>query len=401
MGNSYAERARSMASPPAPKYFPKLYALDSQKRVRCWDIEVVTVIPLILPPYAVIQTTYGIMDKGMQVSRQRVSVGKNLGRANETDAMTQAIAEAQSKWKKQIDKGYTAFVDTDDVEAFLEKDPKSIHRPMLAHSYDKQSHRIQWPAYTQPKLDGIRMIASIQETSVVFHSRNGKPIKTVDHLIPELLATFDPGTTIDGELFNPMMTLQEIVSGAKKQSALSVILEYWIYDIVDFEKGFAVRQDDLLQMKCSLPGGAKCLKRVPTEIVKSVDDMKDNHKKYILGGFEGTIIRNAYGKYVSRRSADLQKYKDFKDEEFEIIGYKEGKGKDEGTVIFKCVTGPDAPKGAGLEFDCRPRGTHAQRSAWFDDIHGIIGKMLTVRFVNWTPDGKPFHLTGLAIRDYE
>jgi hypothetical protein len=63
--------------------------------------------------------------------------------------------------------------------------------------------------------------------------------------------------------------------------------------------------------------------------------------------------------------------------------------------VFICKTK------AGQEFSVRPKGTHAQRSEWLKNIDSLIGKELTVKYAELTPDGIPFHPTGECIRDYE
>jgi DNA ligase-1 len=120
------------------------------------------------------------------------------------------------------------------------------------------------------------------------------------------------------------------------------------------------------------------------------------HVIFTTQGNEGTIIRNKDGIYkLNHRSSDLQKYKSFQDDEYEIIGFKEGTNTDEGCVIWECKT-PN-----GLEFSVRPRGTKEQRTEWFDNGESYIGSLLTVRYQELTDDGIPRFPVGIAIRDYE
>jgi DNA ligase-1 len=124
--------------------------------------------------------------------------------------------------------------------------------------------------------------------------------------------------------------------------------------------------------------------------------MREFHAEMVRAEYEGTIIRNAEGLYrCDYRSADLQKYKDFIDEEFEIIGGKEGIGKDEGAVTFICLTEEGKP------FDCRPRGTYEQRQEWWKKLGSLLGKKLTVRYQTRSDDNIPIFPVGIAIRDYE
>ena len=55
----------------------------------------------------------------------------------------------------------------------------------------------------------------------------------------------------------------------------------------------------------------------------------------------------------------------------------------------------------GKEFHVRPKGTLQKRINHWRNINNLIGKMLTVEFQEWTPDGKPFHCRGVVVRDYE
>ena len=51
------------------------------------------------------------------------------------------------------------------------------------------------------------------------------------------------------------------------------------------------------------------------------------------------MIRNKDGEYgINKRSKNLQKFKEFYDQEFQIVGYEEGTGNDAGTVIWVCMT---------------------------------------------------------------
>jgi DNA ligase-1 len=123
--------------------------------------------------------------------------------------------------------------------------------------------------------------------------------------------------------------------------------------------------------------------------------VKRLHAEYVAEGYEGLILRNAKGVYkVKHRSNDLQKYKEFFDAEYPIVGFREGDGVEKGCVIWLC----SAPAG---QFAVRPRGTHQERQAAFAAGAAAIGKKLTVRYQELTNDGIPRFPVGIAIRDYE
>ena len=71
-------------------------------------------------------------------------------------------------------------------------------KPMLAHKYNPD--KIQYPAYIQPKLDGVRCIF----TKDGAFSRTGKQFKNLRHIESALYSLFVtyPKLILDGELYN-------------------------------------------------------------------------------------------------------------------------------------------------------------------------------------------------------
>ena len=96
--------------------------------------------------YAEIEVLFGKKGGKIQKKITRIDVGKNIGKANETTYLQQAVSEAESKINKQKDKLYSEW------QHVLHS--RILPRPMLAHTYDKHAHKIKFPCYVQPKLDG-------------------------------------------------------------------------------------------------------------------------------------------------------------------------------------------------------------------------------------------------------
>jgi ATP-dependent DNA ligase len=132
---------------------------------------------------------------------------------------------------------------------------------------------------------------------------------------------------------------------------------------------------------------------VRTEKVAALSDFRRLFAEFVEAGYEGIMLRNAVGVYrANYRSNDLQKYKEFMEDEYRIIDFKEGEGRDLGAVIWVCETAD------GKEFTVRPRGTMEQRREWFNDGESYIGKNLTVVYQELTEDGKPRFPVGKALR---
>ena len=105
------------------------------------------------------------------------------------------------------------------------------------------------------------------------------------------------------------------------------------------------------------------------------------------------MLRNLSGKYANKRSADLQKVKQFDDDEFRIVGVNEGRGKLQGHGIFSCETA----KGVG--FDAKMKGDTAELKKFYEHPENYIGKILTVKYQGFTAKGKPRFAVALRVAD--
>lgn len=120
--------------------FEPLYKTTSTGAEQVWIIRV-----LMDGAAAIVNTEWGQVDGAKQETNVVISKGKNVGKKNETTPFQQAMSEAESKWKKQLDKGYS-----------VERGGQSMAaKPMLAHKYEDHKKKITFEsAYVQPKLDG-------------------------------------------------------------------------------------------------------------------------------------------------------------------------------------------------------------------------------------------------------
>ena len=55
----------------------------------------------------------------------------------------------------------------------------------------------------------------------------------------------------------------------------------------------------------------------------------------------------------------------------------------------------------GKDFTVNPQGSHEVKKEYLTNKDKYIGKWLTVKFYERTAEGKPFHTTGIAVRDHE
>lgn len=379
--------------------FPELNGEAQTGKTKMWSIKVTE-----RGGCGVIETTHGYIDGKKQVNEKVISEGKNIGKKNETTPLQQAINEARSAWVKKKESGYSA-VGVEDMEVDDNESVESgagrgkgitedVPLPMLAHDYNKRGKSIQFPCYVQRKYDGTRCVGMPGRG---LFSRNRKAYPHLKHIIDEI-NKLPPTIILDGELYSDTLNFQEIVGLVKRETLKKgddekqLQIKFHVYDIINdmpYEQRYANLQ--LLFNKYKF----KYLEPVKTNICESEEKMKELHAQYVAEGYEGIMLRNKSGAYKNARSADLQKYKEFFDDEYEVVDYKEGEGQEEGCVLWVCKT-PE-----GKIFNCRPRGSREDRIELYRNGENYIGKKLTVRFQELTVDKVPRFPVGIAFRDYE
>jgi DNA ligase-1 len=224
--------------------------------------------------------------------------------------------------------------------------------------------------------------------------------------------------TFDGELYNHDYrdNFEDLMSLIRPPAPVEghEVVQYWIYDLPSCKANFGERHRELFSLLHDLPKDSP-LVMVPTTVCKSDADIWTAHERNLANEFEGTMIRNDGPYEEGRRSRHLQKLKTWKDGEYTIIGFADGRGKDASTVAaFYCIVDPTTPSDQWSEI-CenlaagRPelRGFKARLKASYDyrrklfAAKDFVGKPLTVKYQNLTADGKPRFPIGKGIRDYE
>lgn len=393
--------------------FPTLFGESSHGKRKMWSVAVED-----RDGTGVIIVTHGYEDGKKVVNERLVTVGKNLGKKNATTPVTQAVSEAQALWNKKRDAAYApegapAAAGAGAAAAAEESDGSEesavaatgVPLPMLAKDYNKDGKHIKFPCFAQRKLDGVRCVAIPGRG---LFSRNGKAFPHMEHVRAEVdrlnsTGLVAAGTFIfDGELYSDELSFQEIVGLVKKETLKPIDIEktkkiyLCVYDCIlsNNSGGYVAREAILRDIFSKM--AFTTLRLLPSAWCETVEDVKKLHAEYVTEGYEGLILRNTTGAYKQKhRSNDLQKYKEFFDAEYPIIGFKEGDGVEKGLVIWICKTA------AGQEFAVRPRGTHEDRAAAYLKAESAVGKKLTVRYQELTNDGIPRFPVGIAIRDYE
>lgn len=367
---------------------PTLYKKTSKGAVQIWEVEVTD---------NVITVTHGQQDGKKQVNSETISVGKNIGKANETSPAQQAEAEAKAQWtKKQERSGYKLTLE--DLETVSE-----IGGPVtLAHKYSDHADKMPDNCYSQPKLDGHRCKAVIFNDICTLYSRTGKVIKGVPHINRFLVERFN-NTILDGELYNHDYKdkFEELTSFIRQDVPKEghEVVQYHIYDFmllngIDGTKTpYQQRLDTLAVTALDLPSESPVI-IVSTRKCVDAKFIKQYFEEDRKNGYEGSMLRNPDMVYENKRSYGLLKVKEMDDAEFKIIGINEGRGKLAGHAIFSCLLEDNE-----TTFDVKMKGSFEVLKEIFENQANYIGKILTVQFQGRTKNNIPRFPVGLRFRE--
>lgn len=360
----------------------KLYKRTQTGAVQQWEIHV---------EGNTFYTVHGQQDGKKVTSVPTICEAKNVGRANATTAEEQAVLEAESKVRKQIEKcHYKEDIDQIDDLLFV--------KVMLATGYEKVKNKMTFDsALIQPKLDGLRWVCSENNP----HSRSGKQLGGMN-LIHGIMLTYGlfeahPELVMDGEgythkykdNFAKMLSLIKR-DKIKPTDAMKILgmLEYHVYDCL-YVNDLGPDDPYLDRMEAfwdiidnEFPDLKQYIKKVPYFAISNHDDIQKYHDEFVVDGYEGAIVRYDRG-YEQKRSKWLIKVKEFQDAEFEIIEIQEGNGnrsKMAGNVAVWLDESKTTSFGAGIK-----GGEEFYKELW-DSRYDLIGKTATIRFFGRYPD---------------
>lgn len=285
----------------------------------------------------------------------------------------------------------------------------SMITPMLALVYDDHRHRVTFPCFVQPKLDGIRCLLNAR----CGYSRQGNLFATILHIQEAMEDTFRmcPNLTLDGELYSHTYhdNFNEIVRLVKKQRPLpeelllaKKYLQYWIFDCHIPDADWTYRER--LSFLRSLPVAYSIespIKILDSHLVKDIFEVDSHYESFILDRYEGLMLRQD-GPYeqcgpTERRSKFLMKRKPSVTEDFLIVRLNEGDGKCRGMVgsfILRTEEGEEFEAAVKFDFDKRKELWHMKEK--------LVSTFASVRFQNYTPDRHvPRHGRVIALRSYE
>lgn len=359
----------------------------------------------------IIQRSYGQV-RGKTTLSPQIIVDRTKQKRNWQEQYT---LQFNSEVKKYLDKGYKEIDKhpneyTDDELLSIFGDVKTnqygVIKPQLAKQADKVTNpkifNKEW--LISRKLDGVKALFYWDGKEIHTASRGGEHYDySTTHLRtnPSLVAFFKKNPTIilDGELFVRGKTLQQLSGAARmeKNAYDCDWLQYWVYDCYNsadidmiaserykfLEDKFAEAHNFPIYRSNEDESEAP-IRLLGHEYVSGWDNMKKLHDEWVAEGFEGAVITDPSKPYkVGSRCNNLIKIKQYKSEDFKVIGYKLGlRGSED--MTFTCELED------GRTFEAMPVGNREIKAEYVENFETKYkGHKAECTFFNYSDDGIP------------
>ena len=279
-----------------------------------------------------------------------------------------------------------------------------------ANKLDKVLHECnRWS--TEPKYDGIRIIAIVNDKSeVICLTRNGKESPNVEVLLQsdllrlwqKLKTKYPKGFALDGEIYaNDWHKTMTRVFKRKEVSLAELqkdkVTRYFVWDLLDLDKfvnrqpqgkTYEQRYNELKQVLSELKSHLTRIKLTPSkeldtskltidEVIKLIKELTN---KAIEKGYEGIMMKCKEIDYVYGRTDKWIKVKQIKTVDAKVVDVdKNGNKPGEISALIVEYKGRKVRVGSGL--------TKAIRQCLYQHPEDIIGWVIEVAYQEETPDG--------------
>lgn len=307
---------------------------------------------------------------------------KLKGTAKERNQFTHALMQARGAYKAKLRAGFTT-----------DKHPVKTE-PMLAHPFDAHAAKLVYPAWSQPKLDGVRALAHWDGRAVTLKTRANQVLvgfDTITRCIADAMGGRPP-RWFDGELYEHGRPLQSILSEVSDEKRSDKRLVLHLFDSFgDTDELFPQRLQALQALR-----GCNQVRIVDTDRVLNRKTLDTLFKRYLAAGYEGQMVRME-GPYARGRSYLLMKRKVRQSDEWKVIRVEcATRGKHAGAFLAVLKAGEH-------EFKAQPAGISvADMKAMYEDAKAnpskYVGQMATIEYEVLSSDGVPKQPKFIAIR---
>ena len=240
----------------------------------------------------------------------------------------------------------------------------------------------------EPKLDGIRCFAIVENDEAKLFARSGKLIRNFDDTIGAELVKMGDGC-YDGELMG--QDFVAIMRQAYRKDDVNTDGTYIaLFDYLPLEEwkdgetkmSCHARSEKLLDKMCDNDVDLDVIRPVERVCVPpSYYEIKKLHDDFVQEGYEGAMIKDLNAPYRFGRGYEVMKLKEFMDVDLPIKSILEGTGKYVGKMGSVVVTfnGVDVNVGSGF--------SDQEREAVWCDSESFVGRIVEIRYQEVTGDG--------------
>lgn len=349
---------------------------------------------------------------------ERGKASRNLWQQVELESL-HLVKEKLDKGYKEIERDPDTYTseELNEILGNYSTNQDGLLKPMLAKSETQITNRKifdkDW--YASRKINGIRVLVYYKDEELHTVSRGGGTNYdfVLGHILqhPKLLEYFkeNPNLILDSEAYKFGWTLNKIsgICRTQKTAYDGEPLELYVYDIVDVEKTFEERLSILNNFSNKLNLSFNPTREwdrddlkiqvVPHILISKELNIKKLHDDWVSEGWEGLVLRDPKITYKpGSRGNHMNKWKEYKDSEYKIVGLSEGLREEDMCFIMETED--------GQQFNCKPIGDRSQKQWYRDNLDSLIGKMASVKYFEMSgKEGSsiPQQPVMICIRDYE
>lgn len=301
-------------------------------------------------------------------------------------AFEKALPEEEAEMRKILDKHMALGASTKTINKVI---PGLIptFEVALAQKFEEKRIAGRREVAVEPKLDGIRCFAVVENGHATIFARSGKLISNFDSTIGRDLATLGDGC-YDGEIMGQDFT--DLMRQAYRKEDVDVSRTYLaLFDFLPLSEwkakatNLSTRQRyEELQKRLAGNTSVTCLRIVDRHYVPaSMKEITRLHDVFAAAGYEGAMIKDTESSYRFGRGWEVMKLKAFSDVDLPIVSLIEGTGKHEGKLGSVVVNyeGVEVQVGSGWSDELREQ-------IWADPKN-FVGRVIEVRYQEVTPDG--------------
>ena len=267
----------------------------------------------------------------------------------------------------------------------------------LAQDSTDQPKKLKGSKRLECKLDGVRVLAVIQGSSVTLYSRNGKEFENFPQIAEAILDQrrafqYGRGTgghfVLDGEIVGE--SFQKLMKQAHRKSDSETSgMVYHIFDILPLDAFKEGHWNAQQYKRCEWLESARgqlletdCLRimnglDVDLDTAKGHDVMQRYAEDAVAQGFEGIMIKSMDAPYECKRSDSWMKWKPTISVDLEIVGFEQGTGRNEDRLGAIICEGED--NGRHIRVNVGTGFSDGNRDEYWHARNSLLGHLVEVQ----------------------